>query len=168
MFTYNMPSEPMTTPPPMPNALTTSALPSPVVSRSRRTPPRGPETATSTSPFSNTTICRDRPIDSATTSAQKPGGSVSPALSEAHTGLLTCGGDATSKATSAATRTRDMRGILLDGSCGNIPLPRPHQPSLPPSQEGRGGRGVRTRRYVVPSLHAFFFVVQAATSPSPQ
>src|SRR5438270_446432 len=83
-------------PPPTPNELTTSAFPSPVVSRNSRTPPRGPDTATSRSPFSRTTIWRDGPIDSATTSAQKPGCNVSPALSGAQTGFRTCGVEATS------------------------------------------------------------------------
>src|SRR6266576_3218181 len=111
-------------PPPMPNALTTSAFPSPVVSRSSRTPPRAPDTATSRSPFSRTTMWRDGPIDSATTSAQKPGWSVSPALSGAQTGFRTCGVEATSNAVSATTRTRDMREYPLDVSCENIQLSR--------------------------------------------
>src|SRR6266545_1770356 len=131
----------MPLPPPMPNALTTSALPSPVVSRSRRTPPRGPETATSTSPFSNTTICRDRPIDSATTSAQKPGGSVSPALSEAHTGLLTCGGTR-----QARRRARQRERVTCEVSCwtgvvGIYTFPAHTNPLVPPLQNGEGVRG---------------------------
>src|SRR5712671_4979893 len=99
----------MPLPPPMPNELTTSAFPSPVVSRNSRTPPRGPPTATSRSPFSRTTIWREGPIDSATTRAQKPGGSVSPALSGAHTGFLTCGVDA---ATSAARPVSSSRRVM--------------------------------------------------------
>src|SRR5262245_7551828 len=81
------PANAIPVPPPMPNDRTTSALPSPVVSRSSRTPPCPPPTETSRSPFSNTTRCRDGPIDSATISAQNPGWSFKPALSGAQTGL---------------------------------------------------------------------------------
>src|ERR1051326_8518042 len=82
----------MPLPPPTlsPKELTTSALPSPVVSRSTRTPPRPPPTATRMSPFSRTTRWRAEPMDSATMSAQKPAGTVSPALSVAQTGLAAC------------------------------------------------------------------------------
>src|SRR5882762_897427 len=95
-------------PPPMPNEVTTSAFPSPVVSRNSRTPPRGPETATSKSPFSRMTMWRDGPIDSATTRAQKPGCNVSPALSGAQTGFLTCGVGRSSNATLAKRSVRVM------------------------------------------------------------
>src|SRR5258708_37657355 len=98
-------------PPPMPNEVTTSAFPSPVVSRNSRTPPRGPETATSKSPFSSMTMWRDGPIDSATTRAQKPGCNVRPALSGAQTGFRTCGVDPTSNAVSTATSRSDIRAV---------------------------------------------------------
>src|ERR1051326_5608131 len=54
----------MPLPPPTlsPKELTTSALPSPVVSRSTRTPPRPPPTATRMSPFSRTTRWRAGPL----------------------------------------------------------------------------------------------------------
>src|SRR3989449_8429196 len=126
-----------------------SALPSPVVSRNTRTPPRGPETATSTSPFSSTTMWREGPIDSATISAQKPGWSVSPALSGAQTGFLTCGIGATMKAAMARKRARVI-GILLDVSCENIQLSRSRQLSS----------GVR-----MPSLNTLLLVLQAVTPP---
>src|SRR2546422_2539885 len=126
-----------------------SALPSPVVSRNTRTPPRGPETATSTSPFSSTTMWREGPIDSATISAQKPGWSVSPALSGAQTGFLTCGIGATMKAAMARKRARVI-GILLDVSCENIQLSRSRQLSS----------GVR-----MPSLNTLLLVLQAVTAP---
>src|SRR2546426_9239497 len=125
----------------MPNELTTSALPSPVVSRNRRTPPRAPDTATRRSPFSRTTMWRDGPIDSATTNAQKPGCSVSPALSGAQTGFRTCGVEATSNAVSATTRTRDMREYPLDVSCENIQLSRSRHLSFPLSRMERGSGG---------------------------
>src|SRR6266571_430436 len=150
-------------PPPTPNALTTSAFPSPVVSRNSRTPPRGPDTATSRSPFSRTTMWRDGPIDSATTSAQKPGCSVSPALSGAQTGFRTCGVNATSNAVSATTRARDIREYPLDVSCENIQLSGSHQLLIPPLPTGRGGQGVR-----MPSLNTLLLVLQAATSPVQQ
>src|SRR5437867_597581 len=95
-------------PPPTPNELTTSALPSPVVSRNTRTPPRAPDTATRTSPFSRTTMCRDGPIDSATISAQKPGCSVSPTLSGAQMTFLACCAGATM---SAVRSRRNARAI---------------------------------------------------------
>src|SRR5437868_5720965 len=145
-------------PPPTPNELTTSAFPSPVVSRNSRTPPRGPDTATSRSPFSRTTMWRDGPIDSATTSAQKPGCKVSPALSGAQTGFRTCGVEATSNAARAATRRRDIREQ-------NIQLSRSRQPSFPLSrmERGPGGedQGVR-----MPSLNTLLLVLQAATLPA--
>src|SRR5437762_3999512 len=147
-------------PPPTPNELTTSAFPSPVVSRNSRTPPRGPATATNRSPFSRTTMWRDGPIDSATISAQKPGCNVSPALSGAQTGFRTCGRgvDATSNAARATTRRRDIREQ-------NIQLSRSRQPSFPLSrmERGPGGedQGVR-----MPSLNTLFLVLQAATLPA--
>src|SRR3989454_1189659 len=128
-----------------------SALPSPVVSRNTRTPPRGPETATSTSPFSSTTMWREGPIDSATISAQNPGWSVSPALSGAQTGFLTCGIGATMKAAMARKRARVI-GILLDVSCENIQLSRSRQLSS----------GVK-----MSSLNTLLLVLQAVT-PAPQ
>src|SRR2546425_12846098 len=157
----------MPVPPPTPNALTTSAFPSPVVSRNSRTPPRGPATATSRSPFSKTTMWRDGPIDSATINAQKPGCNVSPALSGAQTGFRTCGADATSNTARATTRTRDMREYPLDGSCENIQLCR-SPTSRSPSPEWRGGQGVRTQGVRLPSLNTLLLFVQAATSPTQQ
>src|SRR5574341_1307456 len=64
------------------------------------------------------------PIDSATISAQKPGGSVRPALSGAHTGLLPCAasGWTAIKAAIAKTTERSIECILLDVGCGNIQL----------------------------------------------
>src|ERR1041384_4072545 len=140
----------MPVPPPTPNELTTSALPSPVVSRNTRTPPRGPDTATSTSPFSRTTMCRDGPIDSATISAQKPGWSVSPALPDAQTGRLACGVGATMSATKTRGNARVMRRFLLDVSCGNIQL-------------GVGDSGLGTREAKM--LHTALLIFQAATVP---
>src|SRR5436190_2539699 len=129
-------------PPPMPNELTTSALPSPVVSRSNRTPPRAPDTATNRSPFSRATICRDGPIDSATIRAQKPWGSVSPALSGAQTGFLICGVGRSSNATLAKRSVRVM------------------------SEEYNFPAHANARGFVVPSLNTLLLVLQAATSPA--
>src|SRR2546427_6293410 len=137
-----------------------SALPSPVVSRNTRTPPRGPETATSTSPFSSTTMWREGPIDSATINAQNPGWSVSPALSGAQTGFLACGVGATMKAAMARRNARVI-GILLDVSCENIQL---SHSSFPLSQRERGSGGEDNNSEVsVPSLNTLLLVFQAAT-----
>src|SRR5206468_1013559 len=135
----------------MPNELTTSAFPSPVVSRSRRIPPRCPETATSRSPFSRTTMWREGPIDSATSSAQNPGGSVSPALSGAQMGFRTCDAGSSSNAIVEKRSVRVMRKEYT--------FPAHTLTFRSPSPDGRGGQGVRM------SLHALLLVVQAATSP---
>ena len=74
-------------------------------------------------------MCRDGPIDSATISAQKPGCSVSPALSEAQTGRFACGVGATMSATKTRGNARVMSRFLLDVSCGNIQLSRHHSES---------------------------------------
>src|SRR6266487_1852886 len=133
----------------MPNELTTSAFPSPVVSRSRRTPPRPPETATSTSPFSRTTMWREGPIDSATSSAQNPVGSVSPALSGAQTGFRTCDAGSSSNAILEKSSVRVMRIEYT--------FPAHTLTFRSPSPDGRGGQGVRM------SLNALLLLVQAAT-----
>src|SRR5258705_440785 len=138
-------------PPPMPNDVTTSAFPSPVVSRNSRTPPRGPETETSKSPFSSMTMWRDGPIDSATTRAQKPGCNVRPALSGAQTGFRTCGVDPTRNAARAATSRRDIR-------------------EYPAGRELREYTAFRltptARGLVVPSLNTLLLLFQAATLPA--
>src|SRR4051812_18774835 len=133
----------MPVPPPTPNELTTSALPSPVVSRSSRTPPRGPAVATSRSPFSSTTMWREGPIDSATTKAQNPGCSVSPALLGAQAGRLACGVDAATSAATAASSSVRVMGT-------NIAF------------------GATTRRGVVPSPHGLMLAAQAATAQPPR
>src|SRR6267143_1493624 len=138
-------------PPPMPNEVTTSAFPSPVESRNSRTPPRGPETATSKSPFSSMTMWRDGPIDSATTRAQKPGCNVRPALSGAQTGFRTCGVDPARNAVRAATSRRDIR-------------------EYPAGRELREYTAFRltptARGLVVPSLNTLLLLFQAATLPA--
>src|SRR6266566_9385545 len=138
-------------PPPMPKEVTTSAFPSPVVSRKSRTPPRGPETATSKSPFSSMTMWRDGPIDSATTRAQKPGCNVSPALSGAQTGFRTCGADPTRNAVRAATSRRDIREYPAGRELREYTAFR-----LTPTPRGS----------VVPSLNTLLLVFQAATLPA--
>src|ERR1051325_3370002 len=141
----------MPLPPPTlsPKELTTSALPSPVVSRRTRTPPpprAPPPTATRMSPFSRTTRWRAEPMDSATMSAQKPAGTVSPALSVAQTGLAACAVAELATASESVTASMGVRiGPIIyrdsasgacrlvtpchHGRCSNRLRKAPHDPT---------------------------------------